>query len=343
MSSLGEFDTTSFKNSTFRLDRPSAYLVNKARRDEANGYSNLKKSMESATVYIGKLSFTTTEEQLFELFSDCGTIKQIIMGLDKNKLTPTGFCFIIFQKANSALNAVKFLNKSKINGKPMDIDLDPGFEEGRQFGRGLDGGQKQHVLQRRRLKRRYRERYDDRGSRGDRGDRDNRGNWGSRGNRGDFGDRGDRGGDRNRGYRQSYRGGPRRGYRAERGDRDNYHGDRERRYNDGLQYNRRPQNIDSHQYNDRPQYDSFTSREPEQDFRYASTREREFQHETYVPPDADHREHTEQGSGFAGATGSTRVTGAPGDKDEYVPDDGRSDFHGDNDKETQELPPHLQH
>ncbi len=155
MPDLKEFDTPNFSSSTFRLDRPSSYLLAKAKRDDENGYDNLKKSMSSATIYIGGLTFTTTEEQLFELFNGCGSIKQIIMGLDKKKLTPAGFCFIIFDKPRSALNAVKFMNKTKINGKPMNIDLDPGFEEGRQFGRGADGGQRQRMFGRRRFRPRH--------------------------------------------------------------------------------------------------------------------------------------------------------------------------------------------
>jgi nuclear cap-binding protein subunit 2 len=47
----------------------------------------------SATLYVGNLSFYTTEEQIYELFSKCGDIKRIIMGLDRNKKTPCGFCF----------------------------------------------------------------------------------------------------------------------------------------------------------------------------------------------------------------------------------------------------------
>ncbi|GMF98949.1 unnamed protein product [[Candida] boidinii] len=99
--------------------------------------------MTSSTIYIGKLSFTTTEEQLFDIFSKCGEISKIIMGLDKIKLTPTGFCFIIFAKPESALASLKYLNKTNVNGKSIDIDLDPGFEEGRQYGRGSNGAQKE--------------------------------------------------------------------------------------------------------------------------------------------------------------------------------------------------------
>lgn len=48
----------------------------------------------STTLYVGNLSFYTTEEQIYELFSKCGDIKRIVMGLDKYKKTPCGFCFL---------------------------------------------------------------------------------------------------------------------------------------------------------------------------------------------------------------------------------------------------------
>jgi hypothetical protein len=34
----------------------------------------------TTTLYIGNLSFYTTEEQLYELFGKCGDVKRIIMG-----------------------------------------------------------------------------------------------------------------------------------------------------------------------------------------------------------------------------------------------------------------------
>ncbi|CDK28811.1 unnamed protein product [Kuraishia capsulata CBS 1993] len=144
MSDLKEFDEVVFKNTSYRLDQPSLYLVRKARRDP-DGYENLKKSVTSGTVYIGKLSVETTEEQLYELFSRCGVVKKIIMGLDRYTMTPTGFCFIIFANSKGALSAVKYLNGTRINGRSMAIDLDPGFTEGRQFGRGENGGQRTHT------------------------------------------------------------------------------------------------------------------------------------------------------------------------------------------------------
>ena len=49
---------------------------------------------DSTTLYVGNLSFYTTEEQLYELFGKCGDVKRIIMGLDKFKRTPCGFVFV---------------------------------------------------------------------------------------------------------------------------------------------------------------------------------------------------------------------------------------------------------
>lgn len=48
----------------------------------------------SCTLYVGNLAFYTTEEQIYELFSKAGELKRIIMGLDRNKKTPCGFCFV---------------------------------------------------------------------------------------------------------------------------------------------------------------------------------------------------------------------------------------------------------
>ena len=48
----------------------------------------------SSTVYVGNLSFFSSEEQIYQLFSRIGEIKRIIMGLDRNAKTPCGFCFV---------------------------------------------------------------------------------------------------------------------------------------------------------------------------------------------------------------------------------------------------------
>lgn len=48
----------------------------------------------STTVYVGNLSFVTSDVQVRELFSRCGRIKRVIMGINRVTMTPCGFCFV---------------------------------------------------------------------------------------------------------------------------------------------------------------------------------------------------------------------------------------------------------
>jgi len=95
----------------------------------------------SSTLYVGNLSFFTTEEQIYELFQRVGDVKRIIMGLNKHTKTPCGFCFVEYYTHEDALSAVRLLSGTKLDDRPIRADLDPGFKEGRQYGRAADGGQ----------------------------------------------------------------------------------------------------------------------------------------------------------------------------------------------------------
>jgi nuclear cap-binding protein subunit 2 len=46
-------------------------------------------------IYLGNLSIYTPEEYVYELFSKCGEIKMIKMGINKETGTPIGFCFVM--------------------------------------------------------------------------------------------------------------------------------------------------------------------------------------------------------------------------------------------------------
>ncbi|GER27565.1 nuclear cap-binding protein subunit 2 [Striga asiatica] len=95
----------------------------------------------STTLYVGNMSFYTTEEQVYELFSRAGEIKKIVMGLDKNSKTPCGFCFIMYYSREDTEDAVKYISGTILDDRPIRVDFDWGFQEGRQWGRGRSGGQ----------------------------------------------------------------------------------------------------------------------------------------------------------------------------------------------------------
>ncbi|KAL8804371.1 MAG: hypothetical protein Q9223_005483 [Gallowayella weberi] len=136
-----------------RLDRPSAYYLgrNKKRkynrdrddRDDREGTPEAQEDplKDAATLYVGNLSFYTTEEQIHELFAKCGEIKRLVMGLDRFNKTPCGFCFVEYYNHQDALDCMKYIGGTKLDERIIRTDLDPGFQEGRQYGRGKSGGQ----------------------------------------------------------------------------------------------------------------------------------------------------------------------------------------------------------
>ncbi|KAI5306612.1 nuclear cap binding complex subunit [Ascosphaera pollenicola] len=134
-----------------RLDRPSAYYhyKNKRRRTDRSdrGTRDSSKGPEedplqhATTLYVGNLSFYTTEEQIHELFAKCGEIKRLVMGLDRFQKTPCGFCFVEYYTHEDALDCMKYIGGTKLDERIIRTDLDAGFVEGRQYGRGKSGGQ----------------------------------------------------------------------------------------------------------------------------------------------------------------------------------------------------------
>lgn len=76
------------------------------------------------TVYVGNLAFHTSEEQIHELFSTCGPLLRIVMGLDRNTLTPCGFCFVVYRSRKDTEDCVKYLNGSKLDERVIRIDFD---------------------------------------------------------------------------------------------------------------------------------------------------------------------------------------------------------------------------
>ncbi|KFG27014.1 uncharacterized protein NESG_00085 [Nematocida ausubeli] len=137
---------------TFFMDKSAFEVYNYLKEDELKTmyfdrrYTGteddyFKELLTSGTIYVGNLSKKTTEAQLYTLFSQCGRIKRVIMGLDAKKYTPCGFAFVHFENPEMSSLARKFFSKYMLGHLPLYIDLDSGFAENRQFGRGVKGGQ----------------------------------------------------------------------------------------------------------------------------------------------------------------------------------------------------------
>jgi nuclear cap-binding protein subunit 2 len=64
----------------------------------------------------------------------CGEIKRLVMGLDRYQKTPCGFCFVEYYTHQDALDCMKYIGGTKLDERVIRTDLDPGFQEGRQYG-----------------------------------------------------------------------------------------------------------------------------------------------------------------------------------------------------------------
>ena len=103
--------------------------------------SQMKALTNSSTLYVGNLSFTTRVSHIRSHFSQLGRVQTIHMGLDRMKKTPCGFCFVQYCSRDDALAAVSLLSSTKLDGRVIRVELDAGFQPGRQYGRGRKGGQ----------------------------------------------------------------------------------------------------------------------------------------------------------------------------------------------------------
>ena len=63
------------------------------------------------------------------------------MGLNRRTKEPCGFAFVEHFTAAAALESVARLTGLVLDDRPLRSELDFGFREGRQFGRGASGGQ----------------------------------------------------------------------------------------------------------------------------------------------------------------------------------------------------------
>jgi nuclear cap-binding protein subunit 2 len=103
--------------------------------------SQMRALEKSSTLYVGNLAFSTRSQHVLSHFSQIGPVSQVIMGLDRFHHTPCGFCFVEYVERDDALCAVANLSSTKLDGRVIRVELDAGFQAGRQYGRGASGGQ----------------------------------------------------------------------------------------------------------------------------------------------------------------------------------------------------------
>ena len=90
--------------------------------------------MESK-LYVGNLSYTVSEPQLRELFSQAGEVKEVTMVLDRVTQQTRGFAFVEMKTPADAQKAIEMFNNHELEGRRLTVNIARPREE-----RGFGGG-----------------------------------------------------------------------------------------------------------------------------------------------------------------------------------------------------------
>jgi len=87
-------------------------------------------------LYVGNLSFETTEEGLRTTFAQHGEVLEVKVVMDRDTGRSRGFAFVTMDSPTSAKNALDRLNGTNLDGRSLRVDE----AEERQRGGGGGGG-----------------------------------------------------------------------------------------------------------------------------------------------------------------------------------------------------------
>lgn len=95
----------------------------------------------STKLYVGGLSYSTTEGQLEEIFSAHGTVESARIITDKFTGQSRGFGFVEMSSGAEAQKAIEALNSSQVDGRTLTVNEARPLEKRSGFG-GRGGGRR---------------------------------------------------------------------------------------------------------------------------------------------------------------------------------------------------------
>lgn len=91
-------------------------------------------------LYVGNLSFDTTENDLQDAFEPFGTVKEALLVMDKMTNRPRGFGFVTMDSASEGQAAIDGLNGKALGGRNITVNEARPREDRPQGGGGYGGG-----------------------------------------------------------------------------------------------------------------------------------------------------------------------------------------------------------
>ena len=91
-------------------------------------------------LYVGNLSYDTTEDGLRTRFAQAGTVVSVDMIKDRDSGRPKGFAFVTMSSDDEAQEAIKILNEKMLDDRAIKVNIARPREERPQ--RGSFGGRR---------------------------------------------------------------------------------------------------------------------------------------------------------------------------------------------------------
>ena len=91
-------------------------------------------------LFVGNLSFNTTQDQLQEMFAAHGNVIEVDLIMDKFSGRPRGFGFVMMETKEAADAAVQALNGKSIDGRALTVNEARPREARPRTGGGGGGG-----------------------------------------------------------------------------------------------------------------------------------------------------------------------------------------------------------
>lgn len=74
-------------------------------------------------LYVGNLSFGTTEGKLRELFAEAGTVDTVEVIMDRETRQPKGFAFVTMSNQAEAEKAIQMLNGKMVDNRELKVNI----------------------------------------------------------------------------------------------------------------------------------------------------------------------------------------------------------------------------
>jgi RNA recognition motif-containing protein len=94
----------------------------------------------SQKLFVGNLSFNTTENDLQDAFAAHGTVTEANLMMDRATGRPRGFAFVTMSTPEEAQRAIDALNGKELDGRALTVNVARPREE--RPGGGGGGGQR---------------------------------------------------------------------------------------------------------------------------------------------------------------------------------------------------------